>query len=159
MTKTQTMSPIGDWLNALRLPRRGFAYVSVRVVAYILALLVIVAIYGTKQRALLTGAPIGLVAAAETWFLLTDTSADPRRRLMLAAAVGLVLAELAWAIGYWSVPPLAGGAALWLGFYVLSGVVEHGAGRSLDRHVAIEYAVVAAFGTLVVVLVSHPWSL
>ena len=148
-----------EWLDALRPPRRGIAYVGVRVIVYMLALLLIVEIYSTKQRGLLTGLPIGVLTAFGTWFLLSDTAADSRRRLTLAAGVGVVLAELTWALGYWSVKPFAGGAALWLAFYVLSGIVEHGAGRLLDRKVVIEYAVLATLGTLVVVLVAHPWSL
>jgi Protein of unknown function (DUF5656) len=147
------------WVNELRPPRRGLAYVGVRMLVYVLGLLLIVQIYGTKQRGLFTGIPIGLLTAAGTWFLLSDTPADSQRRLALAAAVGLLLAELTWAVGYWSAVPLVGGAALWLAFYVLSGIVEHGAGRSLDRRVGLEYAVVALVGTLLVALIAHPWSL
>lgn len=147
------------WLEALRPPRRGAAYLLVRVVMYALALPLILEIYGTKQRGLITAPPIGLLAAAGTWFLLTDTAAQPQRRWPLAAGVGVVLAELTWALGYWSAVPLVGGAALWLSFYVLSGIVEHGAGRSLDRRVALEYGIVALLGTVLVALVSRPWSL
>ena len=147
------------WINELRPPRRGVAYVLVRMLVYVVGLLFIVQIYGTKQRGLLTGIPIGLLTMAGTWFLLSDTPADSRRRVMLAAAVGIVIAELTWAVGYWSAVPLVGGAALWLAFYVLSGLVEHGAGRSLDRRVGLEYAVVAIVGTLLVAVIAHPWSL
>jgi hypothetical protein len=48
---------------------------------------------------------------------------------------------------------------LWLGFYVLSGIVEAGASEVLDRRVALEYALVAAIGLIVVLAVSRPWSL
>ena len=140
-------------------PRTGLAYVVVRLLVYVVALVLIVVIYGTKQRGLLTGPPIGLLTAAGTWYLLGDTLVEPRRRLLLAGGVGLVLAELAWALGYWSVVPLVGGAALWLAFYVLSGIVEHGAGRSLDQRVVTEYVLVALVGPLVVVLFARPWSL
>jgi hypothetical protein len=147
------------WINELRPPRRGLAYVGVRMLVYFLGLLLIVEIYGTKQRGLLTGIPIGLLTMAGTWFLLSDTPADSQRRVTLAAAVGLVIAELTWAVGYWSAVPLVGGAALWLAFYVLSGVAEHGAGRSLDRRVGLEYAVVAIIGSFLVAVIAHPWSL
>jgi hypothetical protein len=70
-----------------------------------------------------------------------------------------VLGQLTWALGYWSTVPLVGGAALWLGFYVLSGIVEASASEALDRRVALEYAVVAAIGLIVVLAVSRPWSL
>ncbi|MDQ6674567.1 MAG: hypothetical protein M3069_28180 [Chloroflexota bacterium] len=139
-------------------PRTGVAYVAARVAVYVLALVLTVLVYGTKQRGLLIAPPVGVCAAAGTWYFLGDTSVAARRRLVLAAGVGLLMAELTWAFGYWSVPPLVGAAPLWLGFYVLSGVVEHAASLSLDRRVATEYAVVAVVGALVVSLVGRPWS-
>jgi len=160
MSRVQPRGGVADWLGPRpRAPRQGIAYVGVRLLVYLAALVLIVLIYGTKQRGLLTGPPVGLLGAAGTWYLLGDTMVDARRRLLLSGGVGLVLAELAWALGYWSVVPLVGGAALWLAFYVLSGIVEHGAGRALDRRVAIEYLAVALIGTLVVILVARPWSL
>lgn len=141
-----------------RPPRTGIAYVAVRVVVYVLALVLIVLVYSTKARALFVAPPIGVLCAAATWYLLGDTIVEPRRRLVLAAGVGLVLAQLTWALGYWSTVPLVGGAALWLGFYVTSGVVEAGAVEALDRRVALEYAVVATIGIAVVLAVARPWS-
>jgi hypothetical protein len=139
-------------------PRTGVTYVAVRVIVYIIALALMAAVYGTKLRALEIAPPIALIGGAGTWYLLGDTPLDSRRRLVNAAGVGLMLGELTWAFGYWNVPALVGGAALWLGFYVLSGVIEHGASMSLDRRVAAEYALVASIGTLVILAVARPWS-
>ena len=139
-----------------RPPRTGVAYVIVRIAVYVAALVPIVFIYGTKERGLIIAPPIGLICAAATWYLLGDTPAQTTRRLLLAAGVGLVLAELTWALGYWSVMPFVGGAALWLAFYVLSGVVEHGASDTLDRRITFEYGFVALVG-VVVVMLTAPW--
>lgn len=148
-----------DWLAASPAsPRTGVPYVVVRALVYVIALVLIVLIYGTKARGLFIGPPIGLLTGVGTWYLLGDTPADGRPRIWLASGVGAVMAEMTWAIGYWSVVPFVGGAALWLCFYVLSGVVEHGAGGVLDRRVLLEYVSVAVVGTLVVVLLAHPWS-
>ncbi len=131
---------------------------AVRVVIYVAALVLIVLIYSSKARGLLMAPPVGLLCAAASWYLLGDTTIEPRRRLVLAGCVGLILAQLTWALGYWSTVPLVGGAALWLGFYVTSGVIESGAVETLDRRVALEYAAVAAIGVAVVLAVSRPWS-
>jgi hypothetical protein len=139
-------------------PRTGVAYVAVRVLVYVLALALIVAIYSVRAGGWLIALPIGLITAGGTWYLLGDTPAEPRRRVWLAAGVGLVIAELTWAIGYWSVAPFVGGAALWLGFYVLSGVVEQSAAGVLERRVVLEYVSVAAIGALIVVALARPWS-
>jgi Protein of unknown function (DUF5656) len=151
-----------DWLGVLsirpRPPRTGVAYLVVHFTVYIAALGLIFLIYQTKERGLLIAPPIGLLCAAATWYLLGDTPVDSSRRLLLAAGIGLVLAQFAWAFGYWSTVPLVGSAALWLGLYVLSGVVEAGASDTLDRRIAFEYALVAGVGIAVVVAASRPWS-
>jgi hypothetical protein len=139
-------------------PRTGVAYVGVRVSVYVVALVLMGLIYGTKERGLFIAPPVGLIGGAGTWYLLGDTPVDARRRLISAGGVGLLLAELTWAFGYWDVAALVGGAALWLGFYVLSGVVEHGASLTLDFRVAAEYALVAAIGSLIILVVARPWS-
>jgi F0F1-type ATP synthase assembly protein I len=130
-------------------------------VVYLAALAPIVLIYSTKERALVVAPPIGLICAAATWFLLGDTPANRERRLFLAAGVGIVAAELAWGLGYWAVAPVIGGAALWLVFYVLSGIVEHGAAQTLDRRIALEYGFVATLGMLILLvfmlLFLPPW--
>jgi uncharacterized protein DUF5656 len=153
------MSQYIAWLGVQpRPPRTGLAYIAVRVVVYLVALALMVLVYGTRQRGLFIAPPIALISAAGTWYLLGDTPLDARRRLLNAAGVGVLLAELTWAFGYWYVPALVGGAGLWLGFYVLSGVVEHGASLSLDRRIAAEYALVGLIGTLVILAVARPWS-
>jgi hypothetical protein len=139
-------------------PRTGIAYVAVRVVVYVVALVLMVLIYGTKERGLVIAPPVALVGVLGTWYLLGDTPALGQRRWILALGVGLLLAELTWAFGYWNVAALVGGASLWLSFYVLSGVVEHGASVSLDRRIATEYGLVALVGVIVILLVSRPWS-
>ncbi len=138
--------------------RTGPSYVLARVVVYAVALLQMVLIYSTKERGLLIAPAVGLVGLAATYYLLGDTALSDRRRLMLAVGVMLVLAELTWAIGYWNVPALVGGAGLWLGLYVLSGVVEHGTSQTLDRRIAAEYGLVALIGALLILVVARPWS-
>jgi uncharacterized protein DUF5656 len=155
----QASQTLGRWFGVRpRPPRTGLAYVGVRLLVYVAALLLIVLIYGTKARGLVTAPPVALLTGLGTWYLLGDTAVDARRRVQLAAAVGLLLGELTWAVGYWAGPPLAGGLVLTLAFYVLSGVVEHGAGRALERGVVLEYVAVALIGTLVVVLAYRLWS-
>jgi uncharacterized protein DUF5656 len=141
-----------------RPPRTGVVYVLIRVVVSIIALALMVLVYGTKQRALFIAPPIGVIGGLSTWYLLGDTEVQSRRRLLLAAGVGLVLAELTWAFGYWNVPALVGGVGLWLSFYVLSGIVEHGANLSLDRRIGTEYGVVGLIGAAIILIAARPWS-
>jgi len=153
------MNQVLAWLAVQpRTPRTGVAYVAIRVGVYLIALVLMVLVYGTKQRGLIIAPPIGLLAAAGTWYLLGDTALDARQRLITSIGAGLMLGELTWAFGYWDVPALVGGAGLWLAFYVLSGVIEHGASENLDRRIAAEYALVALIGSVVILAVARPWS-
>ena len=149
------------WLSVQpRPPRTGVPYVGVRVLVYLVGLILMVLVYGTKQRGLIIAPPVALVGGAGTWYLLGDTPLTSRARLINAAGVGLLLAELTWALGYWDISGagLVGGASLWLAFYVLSGVIEHAASQTLDRRIGIEYALVAVIGTIGILWSSHPWS-
>lgn len=139
-------------------PRRssGLGFVLTRAAIYLATLVPIVLVYSTKARGLLIAPPIALVGAIATWFFLNDPAIRPDRRLICAGAVALVMAEITWALGYWDVVPLVGDVALWLAFYVLSGVLEHAALRRLDRHLILEYGGVALLGILVV-LAAGPW--
>jgi hypothetical protein len=159
ISRIRVSRPSVGWLGLqAHPPRTGLTYVAVRVTVYILALVLMVLVYGTRERGLLIAPPIGVLAAAGTWYLLGDTPLVGRRRTTLSVGVGLLLAELTWAFGYWNVASLVGGAALWLGFYVLSGVIEHGALLNLDRRIAAEYSLVASAGALVILAVARPWS-
>ncbi len=153
------MSQYVEWLGFQpRPPRTGVAYVAIRVAVYLIGLVLMVLVYGTKQRGLIIAPPIALIGGAGTWYLLGDTPLDTRPRIINAAGVGLLLGELTWAFGYWNVPALVGGAGLWLAFYVLSGLIEHGAALTLDRRIAAEYALVALIGSVVILAVARPWS-
>jgi hypothetical protein len=132
------------------------SYTLVRIGVYLAVLPPILLIYGTKGRGLLMGSAIGLICAVATWYLLRDVPAPQWRRALYTAVVGLVLAELTWAFGHWGGVSIVGGAAIWLAFYVLSGIVEHGLANTLDRRIMLEYGVVALVGVLVV-LASAPW--
>ena len=127
-----------------------------RVVVYLVALVPITWIYSTKERGLLIAPPIAAIAAVASWFFFGEARPSPIRRAVYAAVVGLAVLELTWAFGYWAVVPFVGGAAIWLSFYVLSGVAEHALAGTLDRRVTVEYAVVSLVG-VVVVLASAPW--
>jgi hypothetical protein len=130
--------------------------VAVRGILYFGALVPFVVIYGTKERGLVIAPTIALIGGTLAWLLLRDFPATSARRLLYAAIVALVLGEVTWAFGNWSVSGLVGGAGIWLVFYVLSGSLEHAVQGALDRRTALEYAAVGLVGAAILLL-SSPW--
>ena len=60
------------------------------------------------------------------------------------------MGQITWALNYWTVSPVAGGAFLLLVFYFVTGVSrEHLWGR-LTRRTVFEYATVALAGVAVI---------
>lgn len=137
-------------------PSGGLAYVGIRLAVYIASLAPIVLIYSTKGRGIFIAPPIVLIGAVATWLFLREAALSQRRRMLYGIGVGLIMGELTWALGWWTVAPVVGGAAIWLVFYVASGIAEHGASGSLARSVLLEYAGVGLIG-LLVVLATQPW--
>lgn len=58
-------------------------------------------------------------------------------------AVGLLLAELLWVLGYWALPPLVVGAWLLVVLHLAIGYVRKGYNRGLFRWEVAEYTLVA----------------
>ena len=93
---------------------------------------------------------VGIVAAALTWALLGPMAVPGGRVTLYAICTGLVVGEVAWALGAWAEAPLAQAAAAWLATYVLAGIAEHGALRHLDRALLREYLLVGLVGAVAI---------
>lgn len=90
---------------------------------------------------------VGLVCALTAAALFRATGEPLSRRWLLAAACGLALGELAFALNTWSASLLFSAALLLLLFYTLSGLLQALLERALDGRLALEYAVVVLLGT------------
>jgi hypothetical protein len=72
------------------------------------------------------------------------------RTLVYAAVVALAAGELTWALNYWPLNGLLGGAFLMSAFYFLVGILSHHLQARLTHRLVIEYGMVAAAGTLLI---------
>lgn len=119
-------------------------------ILYLVAFLLFALIYHTKERSLITATSIGLVAFLAAMEILRSAEGGrgPDWRLPLVAA--LAVAETTWALNYWPVSGLIGGAVLLLTFYVLVGLLVALREGGLDRRVLAEYGTVAVAGLLAV---------
>jgi hypothetical protein len=72
------------------------------------------------------------------------------RTVVYAAAVSLAVGEVMWALNYWPLSGLTGGAFLVAGFYFLTSVCSHQLYGRLSTRLVAEYGVVAAAGALII---------
>jgi hypothetical protein len=137
----------------LRPPPTSAARFHLLTLVIVAAFVLFGAIYGTKDRTLVTGTGVGLVAAALALELYRTEPAETGRTWLLAGITGLIMAEMTWALNYLTLDAVRGGAVLILVFYVLTGLVQYAKAHALTRRVALEYGGIGLIG-LIFVLVS-----
>ncbi|MDQ3700065.1 MAG: hypothetical protein M3442_03980 [Chloroflexota bacterium] len=91
----------------------------------------------------------GVEGAAATAGTTVPATPWPRT-LLYAASVALAVGEITWALNYWPLNGLFGGAFLLSTFYFLIGLLSHHLQRRLSRRLMAEYGVVVMVGTLLI---------
>lgn len=128
----------------LRDPWFGLARLGLNTVAYAVAFVIYLLAQTLPSRGAaatpLVAASSALVAAQ----LLASPRSSARRTWGTAALVGLMMAEVAWALSPGVVTPLVAGFVLLLVFYGLTGVLQQHLWGRLERRVVVEFFVVAA---------------
>lgn len=113
------------------------AQVVLQVVAYLIAFGCFSAVTYTRYRTLYSASLIGITATLLSYALLAY---GPRpARFLLAALVGLMLAEATWALNYWATTFLLSGTVLLVAFYTTVSLLQHHAAGRLQRRLLIEY--------------------
>lgn len=116
------------------------AQTVLQAIGYLLAFGCFSAIYHTRYRTLYSATLIGATATLLSYGLLACTPASNRWRM--SAVVGLMLAEVLWALNYWATSFLIAGAVLLVIFYVAVSLVHHLASGQVQRRLLVEYGVI-----------------
>ncbi len=125
--------------------RRQGRFVA-NLILYLLLFLLFALIYQTRERSLITATSIGAIALLAALELLRSGQDIHASAWRLAALVALVVAETTWALNYWPVSGLVGGAMLLLTFYVFMGLLMSLQEGGLDRSMLVEYGSVGIVG-------------
>ncbi len=140
-------------LSAGLRPERRFnraARFVTNLITYLVVFLLFTLIYHTKERSLVTATSMGLVALAAALEILRPSQPGQASGIRLPALAALIVAETTWALNYWPVGGLIGGALLLLTFYVFSGLLLAVQEGGVDRRVVVEYGTVGIVGLLAV---------
>jgi hypothetical protein len=113
-------------------------------------------VYQIKERSLISATTTAFVAALLSLVLLRGSGAPLNRTLLYGALIGLALGEVTWALNYWVVRELVGGAVLLLIYYVTVGLIEIVLRGELSRRLLAEYLGVGIVGFLFI-LSTAPW--
>lgn len=113
-------------------------------------------IYQIKERSLISATTTAFVAAVLSLVLLRGAGALRQRTLLYAVLIGVCLGEVTWALNYWVVRELVGGAVLLLVYYVIVGLIEIVLRAQLSRRLLAEYLGVGIVGFLFI-LSTAPW--
>ena len=124
------------------------------VIVYVAAFLLYAAIYQTKTRSLFSAPAIIAVTflLALRQLRLAVDSAPLGQALVLAGVVALAAGEVTWALNYWPLNGLLGGAFLLASFYFLIGVFIHHLRGGLTRRILAEYGAVSAASAVAITL-------
>ncbi len=135
------------WYSAARM--------GLNLAAYLIGLILFATIYSLKIRSLYSAPLIGLAAGLLALDLLRSSEADLVRTWIYAAAIGLVIGESVWALNYWNLTGLIGGALLLIFFYAFAGITQQYLWQRLNRIVVIEYTIIF-IGALVLLFGLRP---
>jgi hypothetical protein len=134
----------------------GWPRLLLSLLTYVAAFALFTLVYQTKERSLVTASSTAILAFLLSLVMLRGTPSPRARTLLYAGMIGLLAGEVTWALNYWVVLALVGGAVLLLLFYVLVGVVEGILNGELTRRLLIEYSSVGLLGFLLI-LSTGPW--
>ena len=133
--------------------RRPLAALGLNVLIYILIFVLFTALATGRARAAVSATLCGVLASLLAWRLFAlDPRSDIGRAGLYAVVVGLVAAEVMWAVSYWRVRPVTAAAIGLALFYLTAGLLGAQLQARLRRRLWIEYAVVGVLAVVVAVL-------
>jgi small neutral amino acid transporter SnatA (MarC family) len=140
--------------------RRAASYQSTRLVlnlgTYVIAFLFFATIYDFDLSLLTSAFAAGIVSFLLAIEVLREEEMDTSRTMLYALAIGVLLAETAWATHFLPLDGSAAAVFLLLALYLMTGMMHNYLGDRLSLKTASEFTAVALAG-LAVVTVSHSY--
>jgi hypothetical protein len=140
---------LGEYLT-IDLNDRAYsaARLGVNLAVYLVALILFATVYSLKVRSLFSAPAIGLAAGLLALELLRSSEAEFWRTWLYATAIGLAMTEIVWALNYWNLSGLIGGAFLLVFFYALTGIAQQYLWNRLNRIVFVEFTLIVVGATV-----------
>lgn len=113
------------------------------VISLSVGLYLLIMIYGTRARSLVTATAVALLTGCLAIDILQYETVREWRMLRAAMVIGLIVGECAWALNYWRMSPLRAGFILLVVTYILVGITRRLFQETLTPLALMEHAVMA----------------
>ncbi len=124
-------------------PHYHSARLVLNMLAYTLAALAFVLVYGARSRSLISATAIGIMAGLLAMDLLREADRPLRLILLFSGIIALAMAQSTWVFNYWPFASMRVGLVLLVEFYLIVGLVGQELMGHLTRRRAIEYILLA----------------
>ncbi|MCI0890780.1 MAG: hypothetical protein J4O04_08230, partial [Chloroflexi bacterium] len=122
------------------------------VLTYLAAFVFYAVIYAYDVSLLPSAFAVGLFSMLQAVEIFREAEADAYRALIFAAVIGIVVAEVRWALYFISLEDFLAAILLLLIFYQATGLIQHHLTGTFSRTIAAEFTLVTAVGTTIVIL-------
>jgi hypothetical protein len=133
-------------------PSYALGRLTLNVLTYLAAFIFFAVVYAYDVALLPSAFGIGLFSMLLAVEIFREAEADASRALVFSAIIGLVVAQVRWSLYFISLEDFQAGIILLLVFYQATGLIQHHLTGTFSRTIAIEFTLVTAVGTAVVVL-------
>lgn len=131
-------------------PRYRRARLALNLIAWVIAFALFSAIFAPKVRSILSATAILVASALIAAELFRGSGRGPAHPIYIAV-VALTLGQVTWALNYWVLGALTGGAILLIVFYTVTGIIRSYLDGTLAPGVLSEHLAVVGVGLVAVV--------
>ncbi len=113
------------------------------ILSYLIAFALFTAIYAPKDSVPFSAIAVAVVTALVCLELYLGSRSARHRAIIYASLTGLSLGQITWALNYWNIDAITGGALLTIAFYLISSVLRYDLSGRLDQRTLFEFSVVS----------------
>ncbi len=136
-----------------RQPKRSLPwYWAYMACIHLTALATLVVIYAQRAPSLVASLLVWLATTLLATRFYWSNAGKLTEAAIYGSLVGILMAQMAWAINYWRLSNLQGGLLLFVCFYVLAGLIQQQRLHRLNRQIIMEYGLAALLTVLFALL-------
>jgi len=132
-------------------PSYSVGRLTLNVLTYVAAFVFYAVVYAYDVALLPSAFAVGLFSLLLAVELFREAEADAYRALVFAAVIGLVVAEVRWALYFIPLKDFLASILLLVIFYQATGLIQHHLTGHLNRTIAAEFTIVTAVGLGIVI--------